>query len=87
MPVRLCNYSNVYKNEIITDKIHFMKATATTSEIHQFKLRIGDVLITKDSESWTDIGVPALCKYENDDFICGYHLAIIRAKGNLFKGI
>lgn len=81
--VYLCNYIDVYKNEKITNKIKFMKATASEDEIRKFKLRIHDVIITKDSESWNDIGVPALVLYENQDFICGYHLAILRPQEKL----
>ena len=81
--VCLCNYTDVYKNEKITNKIKFMKATASEEEINKFKLRINDVIITKDSESWNDIGVPALVLYENQDFICGYHLAILRPQEQL----
>lgn len=35
-------------------------------------------IITKDSESWKDIAVPAYIPADIDDFICGYHLAQIR---------
>lgn len=77
--VLLCNYVDVYKNEILTDSINFMKATATKAEINKFKLKIGDVLITKDSETPQDIAVPALVKIERDNLVCGYHLAQIRA--------
>jgi type I restriction enzyme S subunit len=76
--VRLCNYVDVYKHERITEDLSFMRATALLSEIERFKLQVGDVLITKDSESWTDIGVPALVKYSADDLLCGYHLALLR---------
>ena len=76
--VRLCNYVDVYKHDRITERLHFMKATATEDEIDRFRLREGDVLVTKDSESWNDIGVPALVEYAADDLICGYHLAILR---------
>lgn len=79
IPVRLCNYVDVYKNEFITEDIEFMEATAKDEEIQKFKLKIGDVLITKDSETPTDIAVPAYVKIENDDLVCGYHLAQIRA--------
>lgn len=79
IPVRLCNYVDVYKNEFITGDIDFMEATAKEDEIQKFKLKIGDVLITKDSETPTDIAVPAFVKIENDDLVCGYHLAQIRA--------
>ena len=77
-PVRLCNYVDVYKNEHITDDILFMRATATSREIDRFRLKFGDVIITKDSETWDDIGVPALVDYAADDLVCGYHLAVLR---------
>ena len=78
LPVRLCNYVDVYQGERITDDISFMPATATKSEIARFRLQLGDVLITKDSETWDDIGVPALAEYAASDLVCGYHLAVLR---------
>ena len=84
MPVRLCNYVDVYKNERITSNLTFMRATASGSEIDRFSLRVGDVLITKDSETWDDIGVPALVTETADDLICGYHLAMLRPTGEVF---
>ncbi|MBZ5733588.1 restriction endonuclease subunit S [Nocardioides sp. TRM66260-LWL] len=76
--VRLCNYVDVYKNDSIVDSLDFMAATATREQIRKFRIRVGDTLITKDSETADDIGVPAFVEYEADDLICGYHLAIIR---------
>src|SRR6266571_2332466 len=73
-PVRLCNYIDVYKNEYITDDLPFMRATATRSEIAQFGVRLADVIITKDSETPDDIGIPALADYSAPDLVCGYHL-------------
>ena len=78
IPVRLCNYVDVYKNDQITQEIAFMRATASTDEIERFRLKRGDVLITKDSETWDDIGVPALVTESADDLVCGYHLALLR---------
>ena len=78
LPVRLCNYVDVYKNDRITQEIPFMKATASQDEIERFRLKQGDVLITKDSEAWDDIGVPALVTEPADDLISGYHLALLR---------
>ena len=78
LPVRLCNYVDVYKNDHITESVSFMRATATTDEIERFRLEPGDVLITKDSEVWNDIGVPALVEYSASDLVCGYHLALLR---------
>jgi type I restriction enzyme S subunit len=76
--VRLCNYSDVYNNESITLALDFMQATASEDEIAKFGLRVDDVIITKDSESWDDIGVPALVRETASDLVCGYHLALLR---------
>ena len=86
LPVRLCNYVDVYKNERILERLAFMRATATREETERFRLRIGDVLITKDSEDWKDIAVPALVAFEAPDLVCGYHLAILRARRELMVG-
>lgn len=77
-PVRLCNYTDVYNNEFITVDHDFMLGTASDAEITKFGVSVGDVIITKDSESWNDIGVPALVTEASDDLVCGYHLALIR---------
>ena len=76
--VRLCNYVDVYKNDVIVSSLDFMTASATRQQISKFRIRVGDTLITKDSETADDIGVPAFVEYEADDLICGYHLAIVR---------
>jgi type I restriction enzyme S subunit len=86
VPVRLCNYSDVYNNEFINLDVDFMQATATTDEIRKFRLAVGDVIITKDSESWDDIGVAALVRETADDLVCGYHLAIIRPRTDRMTG-
>ena len=86
LPVRLCNYVDVYKNDRITESVPFMRATATTDEIERFRLEIGDVLITKDSEVWNDIGVPALVEYSARDLVCGYHLALLRPLKAVING-
>jgi len=83
--VRLCNYIDVYHNEYITADIAFMTATATPEEIRRFHLHAGDVLITKDSEEWNDIAVPAFVDEPLDGVLCGYHLAQIRPiRGRMF---
>lgn len=86
IPVRLCNYVDVYKNDRITDRLAFMRATASADEIERFRLQIGDVVITKDSEEWNDIGVPALVEYSAPDLVCGYHLAILRPRDGIALG-
>ncbi|MCY4372468.1 MAG: restriction endonuclease subunit S [Spirochaetaceae bacterium] len=78
-PVRLCNYTDVYYHDRIrAGDGDFMRATALPNEIERFRLQDGDVLITKDSEDWRDIAVPALIEETADDFVCGYHLGILR---------
>jgi len=77
-PVRLCNYVDVYYNDRITPDLTFMAATATPEQVRRFSLHAGDVLITKDSESWTDIAVPAVVSSDLPDVLCGYHLALVR---------
>jgi hypothetical protein len=77
-PVRLCNYMDVYKNEYITADLPFMHASATQPEIDRFSLQVGDVIVTKDSETPYDIGRPAIVDYTAPDLVCGYHLALIR---------
>ena len=76
--VRLCNYVDVYYNERITADLDFMAATATPEQVRRFSLRAGDVLITKDSESWTDIAVPAVVTEDLPGVLCGYHLGHVR---------
>jgi len=82
-PVLLCNYTDVYYSTEIADPSGFMRATATPEEIRRFRLRRGDVIITKDSESADDIAVPAHVARDFDDVVCGYHLAILRPRQEL----
>jgi type I restriction enzyme, S subunit len=84
--VKLCNYVDVYYNDFINPSIDFMVASATENEINKFQLKLGDVLITKDSEDPFDIAVPALVKHTEDKLLCGYHLSMIRSINNSLDG-
>jgi type I restriction enzyme S subunit len=86
MPVKLCNYVDVYYHDVIDAKLDFMEATATPEQVRRFSLRGGDVLITKDSESWTDIAVSAVVASELPNVLCGYHLALVRPSRNACDG-
>ena len=77
-PVILCNYTDVYKNEYIDGRLEFMQASATEAEIKQFKVDIGDVIVTKDSETPNDIAVPAYIAEQVEGLVCGYHLTQIK---------
>lgn len=85
-PVRLCNYVDVYKNDYITPDLDFMVATADDAQVAKFRLRYGDVLITKDSEEWSDIAVPAFVTQDFDDVVCGYHLSQVRPRAGSVDG-
>lgn len=77
-PVLLCNYMDVYSNEYITVGLEFMESTASSVEVAKFKVDEGDVLITKDSETPFDIGIPSVVVDKITDLVCGYHLALIK---------
>ncbi len=76
-PVHLCNYVDVYYNDYIRYGLDFMQATATQAEIDKFTVNSDDVIITKDSEAWDDIAVPAYVRDDLPGVLCGYHLAQI----------
>ena len=79
VPVRLCNYMDVYGNSgYITNDLPFMEASASTVEIERFRVEYGDVMLTKDSETPDDVGIPAVVVDEIQNLVCGYHLALIR---------
>ena len=78
LPVRLCNYVDVYNNDRIDDSIDFMVATASEAQITRFTLKAQDVLVTKDSEEPSDIGIPAYVPQDMPGVVCGYHLAVLR---------
>lgn len=78
-PVRLCNFTDVFKNWAITE-YHYpslMKATAKDRDIEKFKIKKGQVAITKDSETRDDIGIPTYIADNFEDVILGYHCALI----------
>ena len=84
--VRLCNYSDVYNNNVLRANMGYMEATASEREIQNCRLGVGDVVITKDSETPGDIGIPAVVRERIADLVCGYHLAILRPKKSVLDG-
>ena len=49
-------------------------------------MKEGDVLITKDSESWDDIAIACYISMDLENVLCGYHLAQIRPKTDKLFG-
>ncbi len=72
------NYTDVYYNDLITADMQFMASTTDRDKLVKFSVLVGDTIITKDSETPDDIGVPAYVDEVRPDMVCGYHLAILR---------
>lgn len=86
--VRLCNYTDVYKNSFINflKAKNFMIATCNNNEYENFILRKGQVAITKDSETRDDIGVSTYISENFEDVVLGYHLALITPNEDNLNG-
>ena len=88
VPVKLCNFVDVYYNWAITSDMEkkFMEATARTNEIERFKLKRGQVALTKDSETRFDIGIATYIADDFDNVILGYHNALITPNPEKLSG-
>ena len=88
IPIKLCNYSDIYNNWAITKNMipTFMDATAKENEIEKFKLKRGYVALTKDSETKNDIGIASYISEELTNTLLGYHCALIKPKPNKLDG-
>ena len=86
--IRLCNYTDVYNNTFIAEETakKFMVATANDNEIERFRIKKGQVAITKDSETPDDIGVSTYISCDFDDVLLGYHLALITPFAKALSG-
>lgn len=76
--VRLVNYTDVYYHQVITTDLELMMATASDEHIDRFGVLPDDIIITKDSETPDDIGIPAQVGSADDDMVCAYHLTLLR---------
>lgn len=86
VPVRLCNYMEVWKNPYIHGGLNFMKGSATPAEVERFTVELNDVLLTKDSETKDEIAEPSLVREKIDGLVLGYHLALLRPDENQVHG-
>ena len=86
MPVRLCNYTDVFYNRRIRPDMNFTAATATSTECRRWRLERGDVIFTKDSETRDEIGIPSYVTEDMPGVLCGYHLAVARPRSSLVVG-
>ena len=76
MPIRLCNYTDVFYNRRITPGLEFTDGTASEAECDRWSLKKGHVLFTKDSETPDEIGVASVVTEDIPDVLCGYHLGV-----------
>ena len=86
--VKLCNFTDVYKNFSINNKKaeSFMIATANDSEIRNLSLKEGYVAITKDSETRDDIGMSCYVDEDLQNVVLGYHCALIKPNNKIILG-
>ena len=80
LQVNICHYPDVYRNEFISEKTLLPNGTCSESEFRKFSLQVGDILLTKDSESPDDIGIPTFVLNPPENTVCGYHIAILRLR-------
>ena len=88
LPIRLCNFVDVYRNWAITSEMaeKFMEATARQTEIEKFTIMKGQVAFTKDSETRDDIGIPTYIADNFDDVVLGYHNALVTPNSKVLNG-
>ena len=88
IPVRLCNFVDVYRNWVITRKLSegFMPASAKETEIAKCSIHKGQVAITKDSETRDDIGISTYIADDFDNVLLGYHCALITPNKTILDG-
>ena len=84
--VFVCHYPDVYNNDLIQSSTILNVGTCTLTEFKKFQLKKDDVLITKDSETPDDIGVPAYVKDDLEKTVCGYHLCQISTNKTQLTG-
>ncbi len=86
--VHLCNFVDVYYNWAITKELQnsFMEATANETEIERFKIKKGQVALTKDSETRDDIGISTYIADDFDNVILGYHNALVTPHESVLYG-
>ncbi len=88
IPVRLCNFTDVYHNWSIISEMSdsFMEASANAKEMEKFIIKKGQVAFTKDSETRDDIGIPTYIADDFENVLLGYHCALITPDENKVSG-
>jgi type I restriction enzyme S subunit len=80
--VSVCHYPDVYNNEFVNEDTLLNKGSCNQVEFERFQLEKGLVILTKDSETPDDIGIPCFIEKNLSNVVCGYHLSIIKTNNN-----
>lgn len=83
--VKICHYPDAYKNEKIDVETQISSGYCSVKQLQDFALTKGRVVITKDSETADDIGVPVLIDETIVNGVIGYHLAIIDTESKKYS--
>lgn len=76
--VKLINYMDVYRKNVIDSNETLMDVTATESELASSAVRRGDILFTPSSETPNDIGYSSVVKKDFEGTLFSYHLVRLR---------
>jgi type I restriction enzyme S subunit len=76
--VSICHYPQVYNNEKLNKNTELSTGTCSDLELKNYTVLKDDILITKDSESSDDIGIPSFIDDDLENTVCGYHISQIR---------
>lgn len=77
-PVRLLNFTDVFRKDFIYSKDLNHWVTAPTSKIEGCDIREGDVFFTPSSETRDEIGIPAVAAENIPDCCYSYHVIRFR---------
>ena len=80
--VRLLNYMDVYRNNIISNNFDFSTTTASTHDRNSSNLLEGDIVFTPSSETPDDIGHSAVITEDLNNTVYSYHLMRFRPFDN-----
>lgn len=80
--LRVVNYNDVVKNPTINQQTKLEFTSCSQNQFAAFKLREGDLVITKDSMDISNIADTSLIEDVTEDTVCGYHLYIFSRINN-----
>lgn len=80
IPVKLLNFTDVYRNRYIDSSIPKMEVTAKVNKLESCNVLAGDIFITPSSEVKDDIGNSAVAVEDLQRVVYSYHIMRLRLK-------